>query len=334
MKYHIAASGKNSGQYVPCTAEYKCRLGGDESHMFFENIEEVDEYNQLLNASLYGSVGGDFSERDKERKEKLENLSDQRREVYKVQKIRERYPDMSEPATVENVILFLDKAGLWPGWGEASEQDDEIAVMVEGPNKAGVRFTVEKDSSMEEVYEATVDYLSVFDADDEFFRLEEEGVLIYYDITEEELFNNILEDKKFIDKQLDDTKVLVEDIRSKYRQGAEAMIDQMYKEPLRSNKAQQMFQWWEDLEDKDEASIAIKNGAKDADVFVQEFLKEKTPEEAVGELLNEKLNKEELYNEEEMNSIDTVGYDFGYFMQLMEYRNNIEGEKLRGRLEQ
>lgn len=75
-RYHVAASGKSAGQYVVCTAQQQCRLGGDEAHMYFENTATANEYNQLKIAEEYGSQPGDYSAQDAARKKELEEYSD------------------------------------------------------------------------------------------------------------------------------------------------------------------------------------------------------------------------------------------------------------------
>lgn len=55
VKTHAAQRGKNKGQQVVCTATVReCPLGEDSSHMFFDNMEQVEEYNELENARKYG----------------------------------------------------------------------------------------------------------------------------------------------------------------------------------------------------------------------------------------------------------------------------------------
>ena len=42
-KYHIAATGKNAGQYVPCDAKVNCRIGGE--HL---NADQAQAKNIML----------------------------------------------------------------------------------------------------------------------------------------------------------------------------------------------------------------------------------------------------------------------------------------------
>lgn len=79
IKTHTAASGKRAGQQVRCTAKKMCRLGGDDEHMYFDSMEQAEEYNQLELARVHGSQAGDFSEKDKEKLEELTAISDQNR---------------------------------------------------------------------------------------------------------------------------------------------------------------------------------------------------------------------------------------------------------------
>lgn len=79
-----------NGEQVRCTATVRgCPLGGEDEHMHFDNLGQVEEYNQLELAKKHGSQAGDFSRRDENRLKVLSATSD-------ANKARERIKEITE----------------------------------------------------------------------------------------------------------------------------------------------------------------------------------------------------------------------------------------------
>lgn len=192
IKMHIAASGKSSGLYVPCTAEYKCRLGGEDEHMFFESTAEADEYNQLKTAEEYGRFPGDFSKRDKDRMRSLEVKS----ELIKISS--RKYPSPDEPATLANIGEFISRNNL--SWGLEDRDDvridgDNIFVFMKGEGVSSLGFYIPRDSSMGTFYKETLHKIDRFNPQEKVYEGKVLGAIKDKE-TEEMLLKSYEEDKK------------------------------------------------------------------------------------------------------------------------------------------
>lgn len=138
IKTHTAASGARTGQQVRCTATVRgCPLGGDDEHMYFDNAEQAEEYNQLELAREHGSQAGDFSKRDEARLNLLTVTSDRNRARNRISELSKKvgradryYPVvttvMGESRTIWErsfapVDPSTDDESLYLEWGETIE---------------------------------------------------------------------------------------------------------------------------------------------------------------------------------------------------------------------